>query len=69
MRFYGGFVDPNDPSKFRFDYERAGIRSTIDGKLNDDDTISLTPRLGSLSHAMLPLLWEPDEDATPAAAK
>lgn len=24
MRFFGGFADPNDASKFQFDYERAG---------------------------------------------
>ena len=68
MRFFGGTPDPSDPSKFSFAYERAGNRSIIDGKLNDNDTISLMPRRGTVSHARDPLLWEPDEDATPAAA-
>jgi hypothetical protein len=69
MRFYGGFADPADPARFSFDYARDGVRDTIDGTLNDDDSITLVPRRGTLSHAMEPLLWEPDGDAVPAASK
>ena len=68
MRFYAGLPDLNDPSRFSFAYERAGKQSMIDGRLNDDDTISLMPRRGTVSHAREPLLWEPDEDAAPAVA-
>jgi hypothetical protein len=68
MRFYSGKPDASDQSRFSFDYERAGVRGTIDGKLNDDDTLTLVPRHGTVSRARLPLLWEPDEDAVTAAA-
>jgi hypothetical protein len=66
--FFGGTVDPKDPSKFSFDYQRNGIRSTIDGQLGDDDTITLTPRRGILTHDRDPFLWEPDTTpGTPTA--
>jgi hypothetical protein len=68
MRFYSGKPDASAPSRFSFDYERAGMRGTIDGRLNDDDTLTLVPRRGTVSRARLPLLWEPDEDAVTAAA-
>jgi len=67
MRFYAGYADPADPARFSFDYQRDGVRATIDGVLNDEDCVTLTPRRGTLSHAMEPLLWEPDGKATPAA--
>lgn len=63
-RFFGGSIDPNNPSHFVVEYERQKIHSAIDGRLNDDDTISLIPRLGTTSHAREPLMWEPDDDTS-----
>jgi hypothetical protein len=60
MRFFAGKIDPNDPAHFTFDYQRAGVRGTIDGRLNDDGTVTLLPRAGKLSTARLPLMWQPD---------
>lgn len=59
MRFFAGKVDPNDPAHFSFDYERAGHRGTIEGRLNDDDTILLTPHGGNLTFDHPPAVWDP----------
>ena len=59
-RFFAGRADPADPSHFTFDYERNRTHGTIDGRLNDNDTITLAPRQGTLSHDREPLMWEPE---------
>ena len=64
MRFFAGRPDANDPSHFSFDYQRAGVRGVIQGWLNDDDTVTLAPTQGSVSRALLPLVWTPDAKAS-----
>jgi len=41
LRIFGGRADPNDPSRFTVDYEDWYGRSTIEGKLGDDDIVRL----------------------------
>jgi len=66
-RFFGGQIDPNNGSHFVIEYERQKVHSAIDGRLNDDDTITFSPRHGTTSHAREPLMWEPDDDdSTPS---
>jgi hypothetical protein len=38
-RIYAGQPDPSDPSHFMYDYVSGGVRKTIDGWLQDDDTL------------------------------
>ena len=46
LRFYSAQLDPNDPSRFSIRYEMDGKTGTIDGKLEDDATLSLKLRDG-----------------------
>jgi hypothetical protein len=48
LRIFAGQPDPADASRFTIVYEWDGRRGTIDGRLNDDDTIVLTDRDGLL---------------------
>jgi hypothetical protein len=46
VRFYDGQPDPADQSAFTIDYDLNGQHGTIDGKLANDGTVTLTPRTG-----------------------
>jgi hypothetical protein len=59
IRFFAGQVDPKDPSHFFFNYERGGHRGTIEGRLNDDDSIVLMPHGGNLTFDHPPAVWDP----------
>jgi hypothetical protein len=50
---YAGQIDANDPSHFTIDYLLNNRMETIDGWLNDDDTVSLLPRCGSVGQRIL----------------
>jgi hypothetical protein len=49
LRFYSAQLDPNDASRFSIAYEMDGKRGTIDGRLEDDATVSLKVRDGPAS--------------------
>jgi hypothetical protein len=65
MRFFAGQPDPTDASHFTVDYQRSNSRATLDGYLNDDDSITLKIHQGSLTDARPPVVWDPD-GPTPA---
>jgi len=44
VRMYAGQIDPNDPSHFTIRYEMWGQTDTLDGRLDDNDDVTLTPR-------------------------
>lgn len=44
LRFYSADLDPNDPGRFTLRYEMDGTKGMIDGKLEDDATVSLKLR-------------------------
>ena len=46
LRVFAGQPDPVDRSHFTFVYDIDGKPGTIDGRLNDDDTLTLQPRQG-----------------------
>ena len=55
-----GVADPADPSHFTIDYSLNNTPSTIDGWLNDDDTVTLSPRAGVTADAgARHILWSP----------
>jgi hypothetical protein len=55
FRLFAGQPDPADASHFTIEYEAARARGTIDGWLNDDDTITLRPR----PPIPAPVIWDP----------
>ncbi len=44
VRVYAGQPDPTDPAHFTIRYQMWGQEDTLDGRLLDDDQITLTPR-------------------------
>jgi hypothetical protein len=44
VRVYAGQPDPTDPAHFTIRYKIWGKEDTLDGRLQDDDQITLTPR-------------------------
>jgi len=44
LRMYAGQIDPNDASHFTIRYEIWGQTDILDGRLDDQDNIMLTPR-------------------------
>jgi hypothetical protein len=44
VRVYIGQSDPNDPSHFTIRYQMWGQDDVLDGRLQDDDQVTLTPR-------------------------
>jgi len=44
VRFFPGVPDPADPSRFTIDYQIGDRRETIDGYLDDDDSVTLKLR-------------------------
>ena len=59
-RLLEGQIDPTDPSHFTMDYVHNDVAGTIDGWLNDDDTVTLGPRTGDvLEHNPTYRWWSP----------
>lgn len=55
-----GRPDPADPSHFTIDYSHNNTPGTLDGWLNDDDTVTLSPREGVTADAGARyVLWSP----------
>jgi hypothetical protein len=44
VRIYAGQPDPNDPSHFTIRYQMWGKEDILDGRLGNDDQVTLTPR-------------------------
>ncbi|HTW95552.1 MAG TPA: hypothetical protein VMD30_12195 [Tepidisphaeraceae bacterium] len=44
IRVYAGQIDPNDAAHFTIRYQMWGEADTLDGRLLDDDVVTLTPR-------------------------
>jgi hypothetical protein len=44
VRVYAGQPDPNDPVHFTVRYQIWGQEDVLDGRLQDDDEVTLTPR-------------------------
>lgn len=44
VRMYAGQIDLNDSSRFTIRYEMWGQTDTLDGRLDDNDDVTLTPR-------------------------
>lgn len=44
VRMYAGQADAHDPSHFTIHYQMWGQEDVLDGKLDDQDQITLTPR-------------------------
>lgn len=44
VRVYAGQPDPNDPAHFTIRYQMWGQEDVLDGRLLDNDDVSLTPR-------------------------
>src|SRR3712207_5116755 len=55
-----GAADPADPSHFTMDYSLNNVPNTIDGRLDDDDAVTLSPRAGVIADAgARHVLWSP----------
>ena len=68
FRFYAAQLDPANPSHFTIDCAVDGQRSTIDGFLDDDDTIRFVPRSGQIVRKTgSASIWHPL--ASPAASQ
>jgi hypothetical protein len=44
VRMYAGQIDPNDSSRFTIRYQMWAQSDTLDGRLEDNDDVTLTPR-------------------------
>ena len=44
VRIFAGQIDPNDPARFTIRYQMWGREDVLDGRLMDDDSVSLQPR-------------------------
>jgi hypothetical protein len=44
VRIYAGQVDPDDAAHFTIRYEMWGRSDVLDGRLDDNDNVTLTPR-------------------------
>ena len=44
VRVYSGQIDPADPAQFTIRYQMWGQEDVLDGRLQDDDSVTLTPR-------------------------
>jgi hypothetical protein len=66
IAIFGGQLDPIDMSHFTVDYLLNNRRETIDGWLNDDETVSLVPRCGRVYTAAENLvIWAPGDAVVP----
>ena len=65
-RILEGQIDPADPSHFTIDFVHNDVAGTIDGWLNDDDTVTLGPRTGDvLEHNPTYRWWSPTAGGFP----
>jgi hypothetical protein len=66
LRILEGRPDPADASHFTIDYVHNGVPGTIDGWLNDDDTVTFGPRAGEfVEQSSIFLRWSPARGALP----
>jgi len=65
VRLYDGRPDPNDATRFTIDYDFNGVRGTIDGQVNDDETVTLTPRAGRIVEQFGLARWNPSGGPLP----
>jgi hypothetical protein len=66
LRIYEGRPDSADRSHFTIDYVHSGVPGTIDGWLNDDDTVTFGPRAGEfVEQSSVFLRWSPVRGALP----
>lgn len=56
-RVMEGRADPADPAHFTIDYVHNDVAGTIDGWLNDDDTVTLGPRAGDVLELNATYRW------------
>jgi hypothetical protein len=66
LRILEGRPDPADSSHFTIDYVHNGVTGTIDGWLNDDDTVTFGPRAGEfVEQSSVFLRWSPARGGLP----
>ena len=66
LRILEGLPDPADSAHFTIDYVHNGVPGTIDGWLNDDDTVTLGPRAGEfVEQSSTFLRWSPARGGLP----
>jgi hypothetical protein len=56
-RLLAGRIDSGDDSHFTVDYVYNGVSGTIDGWLNDDDSVTLAPRAGRVARETPGAVW------------
>ena len=56
-RVLAGTPDPADASHFNIDYVHNDVSGTIDGWLNDDDSVTLAPRAGRVARTTPGYVW------------
>ena len=56
-RVLAGVPDPADASHFTIDYVHNNLAGTIDGWLNDDDSVTLAPRAGRVARVTPGHVW------------
>jgi hypothetical protein len=56
-RLLAGRPDPADASHFTIDYVHNGTPGTIDGWLNDDESVTLAPRAGRVCRETMGAVW------------
>jgi hypothetical protein len=70
LRILEGRPDPADACHFTIDYVHNGIPGTIDGWLNDDDSVTLGPRAGEfVEQSSTFLRWSPVSGALPSGLR
>ena len=70
LRVMEGRPDPADTSHFTIDYVHNGVAGTIDGWLNDDDTVTFGPRAGEfVEQSSIFLRWSPVQRALPPGVR
>jgi hypothetical protein len=70
LRILEGRPDPADASHFTIDYVHNGVPGTIDGWLNDDDTITFGPRAGEfVEQSSIFVRWSPVQGALPPGVR
>ena len=62
---YAGQPDASDSSHFTIDYLLNNRRETIDGWLNDDNSVYLIPRCGQIYWLIPNTIWMPGNSAGP----
>jgi hypothetical protein len=65
VTIYAGQADAKDSSHFTIDYLLNSRRETIDGWLNDDNSVYLIPRCGSIIWQIPNTIWMPGNSPGP----